>query len=65
MQATPFFQAVRGQTVFSLYKNKMLWPDFGYQGSSYEFGGYILRGFQDAGWTVEPDAEASPPAYAG
>jgi len=65
MQATPFFQAVRGQTVVALYNNKMVWPDFGYQGSSYEFGGYILRGFQDAGWTMEPDAEASPPAYAG
>ena len=26
-----------------------LWADFGYQGSSFEYGGYILRGFQDAG----------------
>ena len=23
------------------------------------------RGFQDAGWTMEPDAEASPPAFTG
>ena len=28
-------------------------------------GGYLLRGFQDAGWTLQPDAEASPPPYLG
>lgn len=65
IQASPFFQAVRGHTVVALYNNKLVWPQFGYQGSSYEEGGYILRGFQDAGWTLEPDAEASPPPYLG
>ena len=30
-----------------------------------EEGGYLFRGFQDAGWTMEPDAEASPPPYLG
>ena len=65
LQASPFFQTVRGHTVVSLYNNKLVWPQFGYQGASYEEGGYILRGFQDAGWTLEPDAEASPPPYLG
>jgi hypothetical protein len=60
-----FFQAVRGHTVVALYNNKNVWPNFGYQGSSAEEGGYLFRGFQDAGWTLEPDAEASPPAYLG
>jgi hypothetical protein len=60
-----FFQTVRGHTVVALYNNKNVWPSFGYQGSSAEDGGYLFRGFQDAGWTMEPDAEASPPAYVG
>jgi hypothetical protein len=60
-----FFQSVRGHTVVALYNNKNVWPSFGYQGSSIEYGGYLFRGFQDAGWTMEPDAEASPPAFTG
>jgi hypothetical protein len=65
MESGPFFQAVRGHTVVALYNNKNVWPNFGYQGSSAQDGGYLYRGFQDAGWTMEPDAEASPPAYLG
>lgn len=65
IETGPFFQAVRGHTVVSLYNNKLVWPNFGYQGSSFEHGGYLLRGFQDAGWTLEPDAEASPAAFTG
>ena len=65
MQDGKFFQAVRGHTVVALYNNKNVWPNFGYQGSSADQGGYLYRGFQDAGWTMEPDAEASPPAYMG
>ena len=62
---TPFFQTVRGHEVVALYNNKNVWADMGYQGSSYQDGGYLYRGFQDAGWTMQPDAEASPPAYTG
>lgn len=65
IQGGDFFQAVRGHTVVALYNNKNVWPNFGYQGSSSEQGGYLFRGFQDAGWTMEPDAEASPPAFTG
>ncbi len=65
MEEDPFFQTVRGHTVVALYDNKGVWPHFGYQGSSAEHGGYLFRGFQDAGWTMEPDAEASPAAYVG
>ena len=65
IETTPFFQAVRGHTVVALYNNKLVWADFGYQGSSYEYGGYLLRGFQDAGWTLQPDAAASPAPYLG
>ena len=56
---------VRGHTVVALYNNQNLWPQFGYPGSSYQDGGYLYRGFQDAGWTMQPDAEASPPPFLG
>ena len=65
MESGPFFQAVRGHTVVALYNNKNVWPNFGYQGSSAQDGGYLYRGFQDAGWTMQPDEEASPPAFTG
>jgi hypothetical protein len=65
IETTPFFQTVRGHEVVALYNNKNVWADMGYQGSSYQDGGYLYRGFQDAGWTMQPDAEASPPAYTG
>lgn len=65
IEDSKFFQTLRGHTVVALYNNKNIWPTFGYQGSSAQDGGYLFRGFQDAGWTMEPDADASPPAYTG
>lgn len=65
IESGKFFQTLRGHTVVALYNNKNVWADFGYQGSSAQDGGYLYRGFQDAGWTMQPDAEASPPAYTG
>lgn len=60
MEDDPFFQKVRGSVVFHFYNNPLLWRQFGYEGESYAHGGYVWRGFQDAGWLVEPDADASP-----
>ena len=57
-----FFQAVRGQVVNVLYNNHEVWKIFGYQGASYEEGGYLFRGFDDLSWLPAPPAEASPPA---
>ncbi|WP_081159611.1 Twin-arginine translocation pathway signal [Ensifer aridi] len=50
IETTPFFQAVRGDLVVSLYDQKELWPIFGYEGESYSEGGYIDRGFNDIEW---------------
>ncbi|MDK1492867.1 gluconate 2-dehydrogenase subunit 3 family protein [Sinorhizobium sp. 7-81] len=50
IETTPFFQAVRGDLVVSLYNQKELWPIFGYEGESYSQGGYIDRGFNDIEW---------------
>jgi hypothetical protein len=45
-----FFQKVKGDLVTGLYNNKALWPLFGYEGSSWEKGGYVSRGFNDIDW---------------
>ncbi|MEL6265432.1 MAG: gluconate 2-dehydrogenase subunit 3 family protein [Pseudomonadota bacterium] len=50
IETSPFFQAVRGGLVVGLYNQKELWPLFGYEGSSYEHGGYLDRGFDDIAW---------------
>jgi hypothetical protein len=60
MAGTDFFEKIRGTSVVSLYNNEMAWAHFGYEGSSYETGGYFERGFQDLDWLPEPDADASP-----
>ena len=65
MEGEPFFNAVRGQCVTSLYDNDMAFATFGYPGSSWEKGGYITRGFQDLKWLPEPSKDASPAAWMG
>ncbi|MDB5849300.1 MAG: tat (twin-arginine translocation) pathway signal sequence [Rhodoferax sp.] len=65
MEGTPFFGAVRGQCVTSLYDNDMAYAVFGYPGSAWEKGGYITRGFQDLKWLPAPSSAASPPPYMG
>jgi len=60
MAGTDFFEKIRGTSVVSLYNNEMAWAHFGYEGASYEMGGYFDRGFQDLDWLPDPDADASP-----
>ena len=62
IQDGAFFQKVRGTTIVSLYNNPLAWRHFGYEGSSFEMGGYIERGFDDLGWLPAPSDDASPKA---
>ncbi len=62
IESTPFFQKIRGTTVVTLYNNPLVWRHFGYEGPSYEFGGYLERGFDDMSWAGEPSEDASPKA---
>lgn len=50
MEDSAFFQQIRGGLVTGLYNQKAVWPIFGYEGASFEFGGYIDRGFNDINW---------------
>jgi hypothetical protein len=60
LYGTDFFEKIRGTSVVSLYNNEMAWAHFGYEGPSYQLGGYFDRGFQDLDWLPDPDADASP-----
>ena len=61
IQDTPFFQTIRGKGVVALYNDPQVWQAFGYEGASFDQGGYLERGFDDLGWLPEPPPEASPP----
>ncbi|GAA0341733.1 hypothetical protein [Micropruina glycogenica] len=53
VQAEPFFRLVHSTTVVALYDDHEVWQLLGYEGSSFEKGGYLHRGFDDLAWLPE------------
>ncbi len=49
-QSAPFFLALRGLGGFLFYNTPSVWQLLGYQGPSFEKGGYLARGFDDIDW---------------
>ncbi len=62
MEGESFFGTMRWEMVSVFYNNKKVWDKFGYEGPSYEHGGYYARGFQDADWP-QPSSDASPKGW--
>lgn len=50
IESTPFFQRIKGDLVTGLYNNQGVFAQFGYEGSSWQHGGYLHRGFDDIDW---------------
>lgn len=50
----PFFRQVHGTVVVALYDDREVWDLLGYEGSSFEHGGYLHRGFDDLDWLPDP-----------
>lgn len=50
MSSTEFFEGVRSRVITSLYDDREVWSLLGYEGPSYEQGGYVDRGFDDLDW---------------
>ena len=50
MAATEFFEGVRSRVITSLYDDREVWELLGYEGASYDQGGYAKRGFDDLDW---------------
>ena len=57
MEDAEFFRFVRGVAVVSLYNDHETWGLLGYEGPSYDKGGYIDRGFDDLDWLPGPRIE--------
>jgi len=52
-----FFVFVRGVVVTTLYDDHEVWELLGYEGASFDQGGYLDRGFDDLDWLPDPRVE--------
>jgi hypothetical protein len=54
---TAFFAAVRSNVITSLYDDAEVHRLLGYEGASFDQGGYLNRGFDDLDWLPDPRIE--------
>ena len=52
-----FFTLVHATTVVALYDDHEVWDLLGYEGASFDKGGYLHRGFDDLDWLPDPRIE--------
>jgi hypothetical protein len=52
------FEKVRATAVVALYDQPEVWELLGYEGPSFELGGFLDRGFDDLDWLPDPPLEA-------
>jgi hypothetical protein len=57
ISSTEFFEGVRSRVVTSLYDDHEVWGLLGYEGPSFDKGGYLHRGFDDLDWLPDPRIE--------
>lgn len=57
-----FFVRIRSTAVVALYDDSEVWGLLGYEGSSFEHGGYVNRGFDDLDWLPAARIEEYPGA---
>lgn len=50
IEGTPFFELVRSTAVVEVYSDQRTWELLGYEGPSFDKGGYLERGFNDLDW---------------
>ncbi|MGK9149303.1 hypothetical protein KXS11_16835 [Plantibacter flavus] len=50
IESTEFFGFIRRTTVLNLYDAPDVWEALGYEGPSFDKGGYVNRGFDDLDW---------------
>jgi hypothetical protein len=54
IDTSDFFRRVHATAVVALYDDHEVWDLLGYEGYSYEKGGYLHRGFDDLDWLPRP-----------
>lgn len=55
IEGSEFFDLVRSTAVVEVYSDRRTWELVGYEGPSFEKGGYIDRGFNDLDWLPDPE----------
>jgi hypothetical protein len=55
LEDTDFFELVRSTAVVEVYNDERTWELVGYEGPSFDKGGYIDRGFDDLDWLPDPE----------
>jgi hypothetical protein len=58
VEGSDFFELVRSTAIGVVYSDERTWQLCGYEGPSFDKGGYIDRGFNDLDWL--PDPEEAP-----
>lgn len=56
IEGSDFFELVRSTAVVEVYSDPRTWQLVGYEGPSFDQGGYINRGFDDLDWLEDPEA---------
>jgi hypothetical protein len=56
IEGSEFFELVRSTAVVEIYSDERTWQLCGYEGPSFDKGGYIIRGFNDLDWLPDPEA---------
>lgn len=57
IESTDFFKLARSTAIVTLYGDPEVWEVLGYEGPSFDKGGYLHRGFNDLDWLPEPRIE--------
>jgi hypothetical protein len=57
IEGSDFFELVRSTAVAEVYSDQRTWALVGYEGPSFDQGGYIDRGFDDLDWLPDPESD--------
>ena len=57
VEDTDWFSLIRSTVIVTLYEDEDVWEVLGYEGPSFDKGGYIDRGFDDLDWLPDPRVE--------
>jgi len=55
IEGSDFFELVRSTAVTEVYSDQRTWRLVGYEGPSFDKGGYVTRGFDDLDWLGDPE----------
>jgi hypothetical protein len=58
VEGSDFFELLRSTAVTEVYSDQRTWKLVGYEGPSFDKGGYINRGFNDLDWLPDPEADS-------